>query len=86
MLADELDYVVGVDTHRDRHAVAVVEARTGAVIAETTAAANARGYAVASASHIGTRPAIDCGRSRAPATTAPGLPVTCSAAARPCGA
>jgi len=29
MLADELDYVVGVDTHRDRHAVAVVDAHTG---------------------------------------------------------
>lgn len=45
MLADELDYVVGVDTHRDRHAVAIVDAHTGAVIAETTTAANARGYA-----------------------------------------
>lgn len=45
MLADELDYVVGVDTHRDRHAVAIVDAHTGAVIAETTTAAKARGYA-----------------------------------------
>src|SRR3954451_23691472 len=45
MLADELDYVVGVDTHRDQHAVAVVDAGTGAVIAQTTAAASARGYA-----------------------------------------
>ena len=25
MLADELDYVVGVDTHRDAHALAVVD-------------------------------------------------------------
>jgi transposase len=31
MLADELDYVVGVDTHRDWHAVAIVDAHTGAV-------------------------------------------------------
>jgi transposase len=45
MLADELDYVVGVDTHRDRHAVAIVDACTGAVIAQTTTAASARGYA-----------------------------------------
>jgi transposase len=45
MLADELDYVVGVDTHRDRHAVAIVDAHTGAVIAQTTTAASARGYA-----------------------------------------
>jgi transposase len=45
MLADELDYVVGVDTHRDQHAVAIVDAHTGAVIAQTTTAAGARGYA-----------------------------------------
>jgi hypothetical protein len=44
MLADELDYVVGVDTHRDQHALAVIDARTGAVIAQTTTAASARGY------------------------------------------
>ena len=45
MLAEQVDYVVGVDTHRDEHALAVVEARTGAVIAQTTTATNARGYA-----------------------------------------
>ena len=45
MLADDLDYVVGVDTHRDQHAVAIVDAHTGAVIAQTTTAASARGYA-----------------------------------------
>lgn len=44
MLADELDYVVGVDTHRDQHAVAIVDAHTGAVIAQATTAASARGY------------------------------------------
>jgi transposase len=45
MLADELDYVVGVDTHRDQHAVAIVDAHTGAVIAQKMTAASARGYA-----------------------------------------
>ena len=45
MLADELDYVIGVDTHRDQHALAVVDARTGAVVAQTTTAAEAHGYA-----------------------------------------
>jgi transposase len=45
MLADRLDYVVGVDTHRDQHAVAIVDAQTGAVIAQTTTAASASGYA-----------------------------------------
>lgn len=44
MLADELDYVIGVDTHRDQHALAVVDARTGAVVAQTTTAAEAHGY------------------------------------------
>ena len=39
MLADGLDYVIGVDTHRDQHALAIVDAHTGALIAQTTAAA-----------------------------------------------
>jgi transposase len=44
MLADELDYVLGVDTHRDEHVLAVVTAPAGAVVAGTAAPANARGY------------------------------------------
>jgi transposase len=44
MLADELGYVLGVDTHRDEHVLAVVTAPAGAVIAGTTAPANVRGY------------------------------------------
>jgi len=44
MLAEELDYVVGVDTHRDRHVLAVVTAPTGTVVAGTAAPTNARGY------------------------------------------
>ena len=44
MLADELDYVVGVDTHRDEHVIAVVAAPAGAMIAGAAAAASARGY------------------------------------------
>ena len=44
MLADELDYVLGVDTHRDRHALAVVAAVSGGVSAESAFAASARGY------------------------------------------
>jgi transposase len=44
MLADELDYVIGVDTHRDQHALAVVDAGTGAVLAQTMAAASRDGY------------------------------------------
>jgi transposase len=45
MLADELDYVVGVDPHRDTHALAVVEVRSGAVVFEATTQADAEGYA-----------------------------------------
>jgi transposase len=44
MLADEVDYVIGVDTHRDQHTLAVVVAPTGAVRAQHSVAADARGY------------------------------------------
>lgn len=45
MLADELDYVIGVDTHRDGHALAVVAAGSGAlVLLEPWLAACPRGY------------------------------------------
>ena len=47
MVVDELDYVVGVDTHRDEHVLAVVVAPAGAVVARRAVAANARGYAQA---------------------------------------
>src|SRR6266700_3527414 len=44
MLADELDYVLGVDTHRDEHVMAVVTAPAGGVVAGAAAATNGRGY------------------------------------------
>jgi transposase len=44
MLADELDHVVGVDTHRDEHVLAVVAAPAGAVVARQVVAANRGGY------------------------------------------
>ena len=44
MLADQLDYVVGVDPHRDSHALAVVDVRNGTVVYEATVAANSDGY------------------------------------------
>src|SRR5881409_2843022 len=47
MLADQLDYVVGVDPHRDSHALAIVEVVTGAVLLEATVAASSDGYAYA---------------------------------------
>ena len=47
MLADQLDYIVGVDPHRDSHAIAVVHVQSGAVVFETTVVANSGGYAKA---------------------------------------
>jgi transposase len=44
MLADELDYVVGVDTHLDEHVLVVVAASSGAVIARRSVRASTRGY------------------------------------------
>jgi hypothetical protein len=45
MLADRLDFVVGVDSHRDSHAVAVVAVASGVVVFEASVAADAGGYA-----------------------------------------
>jgi transposase len=45
MLADEVDYVIGVDPHRDSHALAVVEVVTGAVVFEASVEASSDGYA-----------------------------------------
>ncbi len=43
MLADRVDHVIGVDTHRDSHSAAVCNP-SGAVTGETTVAADAFGY------------------------------------------
>ena len=73
MLADEVDYVIGVDTHRDQHTLAVVAAPTGAVVAQTVGGARTRAATRRRcASRTSTRAAFASGRSRAPATTAPG--------------
>ena len=45
MLADELDYVVGVDPHRDAHALAVIDVRSGVVVFEASIVASGEGYA-----------------------------------------
>ena len=44
MVADEVDYVVGVDTHRDEHVLAAVTAPAGAVVAVEPVDADTRGY------------------------------------------
>jgi transposase len=47
MLADQLDYVIGVDTHLEEHVLAVVAAPSGALAGRRSIAADARGYAAA---------------------------------------
>ncbi len=47
MLADEVDYVVGVDTHLDEHVLVIVAAPSGALVARRSVRASARGYAAA---------------------------------------
>ncbi len=44
MVADEVDFVVGVDTHGDQHALAVVEAGTQRTCRQLTVAASRQGY------------------------------------------
>ena len=47
MLADQLDYIVGVDPHRDSHALVVLHVISGAVVFEAAVSANSEGYAQA---------------------------------------
>jgi transposase len=44
ILAEHADHVIGVDTHRDAHSAAAIATRTGAMLAQTTVAADAFGY------------------------------------------
>jgi hypothetical protein len=44
MLAEGADFVVGVDTHGQRHSFALVEARRGALVCEWELPASAQGY------------------------------------------
>jgi hypothetical protein len=45
MLADLVEVVIGVDTHKDTHTAAVLDARTGGVLARATVTADPDGYA-----------------------------------------
>ena len=49
MLAELVEVVIGVDTHSETHTVAVVDARTGGVLARATVSADPDGYAELSA-------------------------------------
>ena len=45
MLAELAEVVIGVDTHKDSHTAAVVDVRTGGVLARATVPADPDGYA-----------------------------------------
>src|SRR3954447_2546620 len=49
MLAELVEVVIGVDTHKDSHTAAVLDARTGGVLARATVPADHDGYAQLSA-------------------------------------
>ena len=44
MLAETLDVVIGVDTHRDTHALAVLSTRTGEILDQFSVRADPAGY------------------------------------------
>lgn len=44
ILAEQVDHVIGVDTHRDSHSAAIVAAVTGAVVEDRTVSADAFGH------------------------------------------
>jgi hypothetical protein len=54
MLADQLDYVVSVDPHRDSHALAVVHVVSGVVVFDASVVASSDGYVHAWSSSTGT--------------------------------
>ena len=78
MLADQVDYVVGVDTHRDEHVLAVVAARRGRWWRSGRCPRPLAGTRRRSVRRPSTPPACGCGRSRAAGTTEPGSPVILS--------
>jgi hypothetical protein len=85
MGADEVDYVLGVDTHRDQHMLAAVTAPTGAVAAGEEVSADARGYraALRFAATLRGRPARVGDRGQRQRRGRP-RPVIWPSAARPC--
>ena len=77
MLTDHADLVIGVDTHKHTHTAAFVD-RLGGVHGTLEVEANAAGYRRLLRAAGAALRAAGCGRSRAPAVTAPDSPRCCS--------
>jgi len=70
MLADIVDGVIGVDTHRDTLAAAATTP-IGRILAQTATSADAAGYRACSTSPMRRSPTDAAGRWRGPAAMAP---------------
>jgi transposase len=70
MLEGKVDHVIGVDTHRDRHAAAILD-RNGGLIAQLEVPSDQTGCEQLLASPASRRRVGAAGRWRAPAATAP---------------
>jgi transposase len=71
MLEGQVQFVIGVDTHRDTDTAAVCDP-TGAVLTHATVATTTAGHRQLLSWLSGRRRAPGCGRWRAPAASAPG--------------
>jgi len=80
MLADRVDYIIGVDTHKATHTAAVVTP-TGAALAHRTVPAEPTATCTFTGSPSSRHQAAGSGRSRALAATGPASRPTCSSRA-----
>ena len=70
MLADSVEVVIGVDTHKHTHTAAVVAAATGQTMDDHDRGRHPGRLPAALGTRRPTRTVGGCGRSRAPAATA----------------
>ena len=61
MLAEQADYVIGVDTHRDAHAAAAIAVRTGTVWRRRRSRPTRSATGACCASRASTRERVACG-------------------------
>jgi hypothetical protein len=75
MLEGKADAVIGVDTHRDAHAAAILD-RNGGLVAELTVTSDQAGSEALLGLSPSGRGAAAGGRGRGPAATVPGWPAS----------
>jgi hypothetical protein len=75
MLEGKIDHVIGIDTHRDHHAAAILD-RNGGQLAQLEIPTNQAGYARLLAFIAERAPGRRCWGLEGPAATAPGWPAS----------